>query len=126
MRNKDHKHGLIDKNGSVCVPAVYDEVGAVSEGLISVSNGKLWGYVDKSGKDVIALKFKYARPFSEGLAAAFDGKAWGFIDKQGSWVLKPQYKGAQDFHEGCAVVTLMETPQKSGKKRRHFGSRTII
>ena len=97
------KYGYIH-NGSIVIPAKYDDVWYFSEGLAKVKiNGK-WGFIDKSGTLVIPARYDGAGDFSEGLAwVKINGKN-GFIDKSGTLVIPARYDGACYFSEGLAGV----------------------
>lgn len=68
------------------IPAIYDNVGSFSEGLVCVKlNGK-WGYIDKTGREIIPLWLDYANSFKKGIARVYLNGEWFTIDKNGNRV----------------------------------------
>ena len=88
------------------IPAIYDNVGSLCEGLVAVKLNDKWGFVDKVGEEVISLKYDYAEFFIEGLAKVkLNGKC-GFVDKTGEEVIPLKYDYVDSFREGLAIVKL--------------------
>ena len=112
---------VIDTIGNVVVPAKYNNISALSEGLCGVEISKenrtsgysvsfLWGFYDINKKcESIQPKYDAVSPFSEGFAAVQIGKKWGYINKQGETVIACSFKHAYDFHEGFAFVNTDES-----------------
>ncbi len=75
----DDRHGLIDRNGRVIIPAEFDQPLQVSDGLIMASKGTKTAFFDTAGKMVIKPQEKIRVAFSEGLAPAYihDNKGTG-------------------------------------------------
>ena len=95
--------GLINRDGKLVVPAIYEKVYPFSEGLARARvNGK-WGYIDKKGNVVVDFIYEDANDYSNGLAAVRN-KKWGYIDQEGNYVISPQYREAHKFSEGRAAV----------------------
>ncbi len=110
----DETHcGLIDRNGRVVVPPLYQQVDYPSDGMIRVAQNELFGFFDTLGFPQIGCKYRTASGFSEGRAVVlidFDSNncAYGYIDKKDSLVLPAIYEYAFPFQEGCAVVQRYE------------------
>src|SRR5438128_1250052 len=95
-----------DQEGKVVVPAVYDFVAPLSDGVFQVNDGKKAGYVDLQGRPIFPLTDKAEAfcDFSGGLAAFCRGGLYGFIDKTGVEVIPPQFVHAEPFANGLAII----------------------
>lgn len=92
----------IDINGET----VWEDVGFISEGLISVRNTEgYYGYIDEKWNVVIPCKWVDANDFSEGLAAVNDGHRYGYINKSGVNVIPCKWDWAFSFENGLAKVS---------------------
>ncbi|MFH2095335.1 MAG: WG repeat-containing protein [Bacteroidota bacterium] len=78
------------------------KVGGYSEGMISVSDGELWGFLTSGNELAIDFKFNDVKLFSEGLAAAKEGYLWGYIGPDGEFVIDPVREAALSFKNGYA------------------------
>ncbi len=107
-RMKDDKWGFVAPDGTVKIPATYEEVRFFSDGLAAVKDDKQnWGFIDKDGKVVVAPAYRRTQYFRNGLAAVQDAKdRWGYIDKTGKLVIEHKYENAQDFVGDLAFVSL--------------------
>lgn len=85
---KRGKYGFKNKSEKIIVKPIYEDVGEISENLVSVKlNGK-WGFIDMQGNLVIPLEYKEVKQFSEGLVAASkNGIDVIFIDRYNNIVL---------------------------------------
>lgn len=86
---QDGKWMLIDKTGKSITKCEYEEMGEVSDSMISVKNGK-WGYINTKGEEIIPFVYDEAEDFKEGLARVIkksrnykDGSKYGFVNKKG-------------------------------------------
>jgi hypothetical protein len=103
------KHGAIDRQGKIVIPAEYDRPVVVSDGLARVSKGSKTAYLDLSGKRAIEPQDMTDALFAEGLAAArgtdAQGKVrYGYIDRKGGWAISPRFSEAKEFVNGLAIV----------------------
>lgn len=91
--DQDGRCGVLDTAGQTVIDFQYDNIIAVSEGLISVETGGLVGVLDTEGNEVIPLgnDFGYIGSFRQGLAEAETGGKWGIIDAEGRAVVPFQY-----------------------------------
>lgn len=96
------KYGVVDENGKVIVPCIWNSIGSFVDGLAQVEDeAGLWGFVDKTGALVIPCRYERVDPFSEGLAAV-DAC---YIDKTGACVLSDDsWSNVSSFHNGLALV----------------------
>lgn len=97
-------HGYIDKSGNEVIPAIYNEVGAVTGGLIHLREGDKWGLANDSGKILADTKYDFLGSFSEGLAVVRLNGKYGFIDTGGREVIALQYDHADSFSNGTSRV----------------------
>ena len=97
MDDYNHKHGLMNMDGNVIIPCIYDYVGKFSEGLVAVRKGNKTSYLDKTGRVVIKTEEYACRDFSDGLAHTRDG----YIDKSGN-IIRSKYAVHGCFSEGFA------------------------
>lgn len=115
FQGSDNLWGFKDSSGKIIVQPQYYDIGdEISEGLIVVQKGMLFGYVDKIGKEVITPQFPLAFPFSEGRAKVgtidyssadpLASSRFGFIDKSGNVIVKALYNEVKDFKNGVAMV----------------------
>ena len=129
------KKGLIDKTGKKIADSKYDDLGEISEGVLAINEGGLWGFADVEGNIITAPQYLEAHKFMGGYAVVkFKEKAWnekgdkndpnykefsktdmqkegyGYIGKNGAVFLPPYFSKANDFKNGIAIVTL-----KNGK-----------
>lgn len=127
--------GFEDANGTVVIPAQFDEARDFSDDLAAVKKGKLWGFIDTTGKLVIDYKYKAVLPFSEGYAVVGDqysvmgitvpvpSKKCMVINKQGIVTGKFPKSDAiyvfGAFHDGMALC--VRTPKRGFKPKQHYG-----
>ncbi|MFN6040084.1 MAG: WG repeat-containing protein [Bacteroidota bacterium] len=128
VRIKD-KWGIINSEGKVLIPLIYDEVHTFREELVCVAKGvpseasksnevyedSKYGFLDRMGNVVIPFKFdeisnscSFDGGFYEGLAAVNKNNKWGFIDKTGKEVIPFKYDYASSFSEGLASAQINE------------------
>ena len=94
------KYGLIDTLGQVTVSLMYDELGAFSNGRLSVKKGDRWGYVNKNGFEIIPCVYSKVRNFNEGYSAVKKGSKWGMINKNGDVVIDFEYSQIGNLNSG--------------------------
>lgn len=101
-----NKMGIQTVDGHVIIPAVYDFVVPLSDGLFNVREGNYTAYFDTAGNEVLPFSNKYEEygNFTEGLARVRVNEKWGFINKEGKEVIAPQFHYADAFSNGLAIV----------------------
>ncbi len=102
------KAGLIDGEGAVRLPCLFEDVGIFSDGLVPARQDGKWGYVALDGAWAIEPRFDEARPFSEGLAAVRSGQLFGLIDAAGNTVVPFRFADAGLARQGRIPVALDE------------------
>ena len=108
-RNQDKKYGAIDKEGTVCIPLIYNDIGDKNEGFVSVKQESGRGFVNFKGQVVVPLIYKSTQRFTEGLAAVKKDKKWGFVNTVGEVVIPIIYDSVRPFTDGLSAV------EKDGK-----------
>jgi len=104
--------GYIDREGTVVVPPIYDDVCRFAEGLGRVQLDDRDGFVDHQGDLQIPLElWGCDLGFSEGLCqviattASHDTTApRGYVDRWGKIAIHPRFEEAGRFSDGVAVV----------------------
>ncbi|MEQ1765164.1 MAG: WG repeat-containing protein [Pyrinomonadaceae bacterium] len=122
------KRGVINKNGKFVVPAIYDGVMQISEGII-VANTRVSGssdffdnklpvyrsvFLDRSGNITARPDHTVIGPFSEGLTQGIitvtvgsqDHEVHGVVDKMGKFVIEPGFQKVGDFVGGLAPAQI--------------------
>jgi hypothetical protein len=101
--------GLIDREGRLVVPCIYNDVDYPSDGRVLVIRNGRAGFTDLKGNEVLPLRYLNAGSFSEGYApvmVALDSffSACTFIDTMGRQLVPPHYDNLQPFSCGIALV----------------------
>ena len=94
------KAGLIGENGRIVLTCRYEDVGALSEGLVAAKQDGTWGYVDLAGEWVIPPQYEEEGAFRDGYAAVRLGGQVGLINKKGTVKVPFQYKDAGYVYNG--------------------------
>lgn len=103
------KWGMVDRDVHVAIPARFECLWSMREGLAAAKLEGKFGFIDAKGTFAIVPTFEdvdaESGGFREDLALVkADGK-WGYIGKDGSWVIPPRFTGfTRAFHEGLAIV----------------------
>lgn len=121
------KWGVININGNVILPPIYDSIGSVtnledSKGYIRAGiNGKQ-GFLNTKGEWLIEPKFDKLRLFKQlsceaPVCSAMSFSKWGIIDRKGNWVINPQFDHISDFQNISDLenfVALVTNNEKTG------------
>jgi len=100
--------------GGAAVSGTFEGCGSLSEGLVAVRAGALWGYVDAAGRAAIPLQFDWAGDFAGGLAPVRDASGrCGYVDRSGSLAIPARFRACEPFSDGRARVDLAQDPQDS-------------
>ncbi len=92
LSDSNMRWGLLSPTGLLVLPATYDDIKYMCDGLCGVRLFDRWGFVDSKGNQVIKPQFQDVQPFSNGLAGASDELLkWGFVDRKGNWVIRPSF-----------------------------------
>ncbi len=102
---KDKKHGFINTDGKVVIPAQFSGVGYFEGGLAWAKNkDKKVGYIDTSGEWIIRPNFLAAKDFDpvSGLARIKDESGWAYVNKAGD-IKNIDTETFGDFNDGLAL-----------------------
>jgi len=102
----DRRMGIKTADGKIIIPAQYDFVSAISDGLFNVQSGHRVAYFDKNGDTYLPFDDKYESygDFTEGLARVRKNERWGYINKRGNEVIPTQFHYAAGFSNEMAIV----------------------
>lgn len=108
------EYSILDANGNVIIPeGVYDHIGGVVDGLISVQKNGVdsykHGFIDTTGKVVVPLQYDYAYEFINGYSMVRLDDKWGLVDTKGNVMIPLEYDSAGPFYDGLSCV------EKDGK-----------
>lgn len=81
------KHGFIDHEGKIVIPAIYDRVTHFKENKAWVLTKGEWGCIDKTGKFIIEPLYKDTYDFSEGFCWVKRGMYWALIDSSNKIII---------------------------------------
>lgn len=104
---RNGKVGFRFSVGHAVVPAEYDEIQDIYNGLLLVRRGAKWGVINQKGRLTLPLEYdtiqatpanNYAFPIVE------QAGRFGYLDADGKLLVKPQYREAQPFVAGTARV----------------------
>src|SRR5687768_7218109 len=87
FQTSNNKKGIVDKNNEIVIPAMYDDIELISDGLVIVKLNNRYGCIDQSGKFIIPLKYESISPFSDGYVRVKLSWKVGIIDQAGKEVL---------------------------------------
>ena len=103
--NRVNKWGIKDLMGKERIPAEYDEIFLIKEGLACFEKLGSFGYIDVDNNIVIEPQYECAMSFSEGLACVTEvGGKTGYINRDGEVVIPFEYDAGTAFREGIARV----------------------
>lgn len=98
------KYGVINTNGELVLPIIYDKVTLGNEGQFVVKKQQLYGILDTSQSPLIPIVYERIKPFQNGLALAKQNGRYGYLNLANEWAIEPQYLQASSFAENRAVV----------------------
>ncbi len=104
VKNDEGKYGILNIEGKILVPFLYDTIYDYRDGRALVVNGENYFYIDNIGETVISDDFQQAHSFSEGVAFVKKGDLWGCINLSGELLVPCEYEDCQPFCEGFGAV----------------------
>jgi len=88
---RNGKWGIIDMEGKMLIPVIYDQIDNFSEGYAKVTlNGKN-GYVSTDAKIILPIEFEQAGNFKNGKAEVKKNGKWGIINHKGEEIIPIKY-----------------------------------
>lgn len=107
---KDKQYGLINSNGKMLSPLLYDYTIVFSEGRAVVSREKgglvLSGVIDINGKEVAPLEYDYISEYRDGVAVFSKGENYGLLNREGKIIVPASYKNMGEISDGMIVVRI--------------------
>ncbi len=94
------RYGYINRDGSLVLPATFEDARAFSEGLAPAKLDGKFGFIDSTGTFVLAPSYDYAWPFVEGLAMVKKGNRFAQINHRGEVLGNRFYEWVGDFSNG--------------------------
>lgn len=104
------KIGLIDKEGEVVLPPVYDAIGDIEEGVFSAVKGESYYIMDIKGNEHFNSKeyTSFGISSENFIVAAKEDEhnnvKMGYINKNGKVLIEPEYSAAWRFNNGRGLV----------------------
>ncbi|MBN1480100.1 WG repeat-containing protein [candidate division KSB1 bacterium] len=99
------KWGYADQDGTVVVPATFDEVyPAFINGLATVKLNNKWGMIDTLGAIVVPMQYDKLGHLEDGRILFQKNNKSGFLDATGAVVIPAQYENAKFFYNNYAPV----------------------
>lgn len=123
IAKKSGKYGMIDHDGKVVQPLIYDDIKnhIAGDGLLAVKRHGLWGFMDHNAKIIIEPQYQAVNYFADGLAAVKKNHQWGFINLHNQMVIdfiydEPLKDGdLLEFSQAYAVTDGVIAVVKGGK-----------
>lgn len=103
---KEGAMGVVSTDGRVIVPLKYNYIGDMSENLIIVRSGWLYGCYNKEGEMVIPCDYSSMSEFKNGMTIAGPLKKLGYMNNKGEFIIEPFADEAYHFSDGCARVVV--------------------
>ena len=100
----EEKFGLIDTNGQRFAPALFDDIGAISDDLIAIKRYGKWGYCDYDIKLKIPYNFETVTGFKGAFAIIKRDSLYGVINKKGTEVIEAKYESIDRFNTHLLLV----------------------
>lgn len=105
------KYGVINSEGKLVIPAIFEDISINENGLIIVTNSNKKGLFNADGSRITDFIYQYIDNFSNGLAMVDNGNfisRYNFIDKSGKEISIQKYEDVLSFSEGLAAVKLKD------------------
>lgn len=106
---KQGKWGVIDKNGKVILPCIYDKIDNYQgeTGLVPVEKNEQFGLLDMSFNWVVPCKYEGLSPVKQQGKIWFREKGlWGLMNKDQKELIPPKYEYAGWIYDGRIHVTI--------------------
>lgn len=102
------KCGIIDTNGTVIMPFIYDYIKDVHDGYLFAKKDEKLYKLDNTGNTLPLGDYEIHEKFSNSLIAASSKNKWGFLDMKGNIKIPFQYDLVSDFYKYMTVVYQQE------------------
>ena len=100
------KYGVINTEGTIVVPAIYDDMSSFTDGggMARVELDEKKGYINPNGETIIPIIYDKIGWEGEGLIDACKDGKYGYIDTKGNVIIPFEYQFASGFNGGIAIV----------------------
>lgn len=98
------KELYINSTGEIVIPAIYEELGLFSEGLVDAKKGGRFGFLNSKGNIAIPFEYDSVNSFYQGLCGVSKNNKFGFINKDGKEVIPLIYESVQNSHVDNIVL----------------------
>lgn len=98
------KFGLIDTTGTKFIPALFDDIGTVSDHLIAIKRKGKWGYCDYKTMLKIPYNFQEANSFINNYAIVKSKDFYGIINAKGTYVVDAKYQSIEWINQAFLKV----------------------
>ncbi len=93
-------HGLVDFEGNIQIPLVYDNITDVGKQYILVEKYGLWGVISHDNQAIIPIQYGHIRYIAPGYFLLKKFEKWGIASLDGSILAKPQYDEIKPLERG--------------------------
>ncbi len=121
VSNKEGKYGMIDSNGAVTIPLIYEDISTNYENnTVSVRKGELHGVVDFDNNVLVDIKYESKLyPFIPGYYKLGIIGSVGLVKERGGLVVPREYLYFRDvldnFHDTTSLILVDIKDTVSGK-----------
>jgi len=91
------KSGLIDTNGKILIPIIYDSLESMDYGLWKVKIKDKYGIVNDANKEITPIKYDEIYPFENGFCIVKIDFGYGYINKLGKEITHFYYEKPTNF-----------------------------
>lgn len=102
--SKRGKYGLKSRDNKIIIPAEYDDIFYIKEGLACAEKDGKYGYLNDQNEIVIPFNYDFALSFNDGYAVVALGNKITYIDKQANLYSEIKCEKATSFHDGKAFI----------------------
>lgn len=96
--NRDRKVGLVNENGNVMTPFIYDEIETIDYGFYRVRIKDQYGILNKQGKEITPIKYDEIYRYRNGFCIAKIDFGYGYINSLGKEITHFYYEKPTDFN----------------------------
>ena len=111
LRSRRSYYGLIDNNGKLIIPCMYDYINWINDSLIDVTRGGLGtshALFNKNGEQLTGFEYMVFGNFIEGIAKARIENKFGFIYPNGKIAIPIMFDYCEEFINGYSIIKQVE------------------
>lgn len=94
-RSRPARCGLMNGLGEIIVPAAFQQIAPLQDGLAVAKRNGRFGYIDGNGCVVVPFVHEAAAACCQGLLLVKRGGLWGALDCDGKQVIAPRYESLE-------------------------------